>query len=262
MFKIVGVVAGFMVLGFLGAVIGFFIGAAIDRNIAYGAGAINPFSNAQRQAVFIETLFLLKGKLAKADGQISQAEVDHTEDVIRQLGMTAEHRKLAIDLFKQGAAPGYDHAPKLNDFLQACGHTHNLKQMLLVYLIVLALADGRIDAAEETLLAGLAQQLGYSREMFARLMEMVLGQSRFAGADGSQPVTASALEDAYKALGVSPDSTDQEIKRAYRKLMSQYHPDKLMGQGMPEDMIAVATQQAQEVQVAYDLITKSRQQHV
>jgi DnaJ like chaperone protein len=59
-------------------------------------------------------------------------------------------------------------------------------------------------------------------------------------------------------LGVSKESSDHEIKRAYRKLMSQYHPDKLMGQGVPEDMIKMATAQAQEIQTAYDLIKKSR----
>ena len=57
---------------------------------------------------------------------------------------------------------------------------------------------------------------------------------------------------------MSKDSTDAEVKRAYRKLMSQYHPDKLIGQGMPEDMIAMATEQSKEIQVAYDLIKKSR----
>ena len=60
-------------------------------------------------------------------------------------------------------------------------------------------------------------------------------------------------------MGITRDSTDHEIKRAYRKLMSQYHPDKLMGQGLPEDMIAVATEQAKEIQLAYDLITKHKQ---
>lgn len=260
MFKLVGTVIGFLLLGFLGAIIGFFVGGAIDRNIAYGAGAINPLSSARRQMVFIETLFILKGKLAKADGHISPAEIEHTEQIIRQLGMTAEHRKAAIELFKQGAAQDFDHGPQLRNFLQVCGHTHDLKQMLLVYLIVMALSDGRIDAAEEALLIDIAQQLGFSQEAFRHLMEMVLSQTHFSGASGSQAVSPSALEDAYKALGVSQESSDQEVKRAYRKLMSQYHPDKLMGQGLPEDMIAVATQQAQEVQVAYDLITKSRQQ--
>jgi DnaJ like chaperone protein len=75
---------------------------------------------------------------------------------------------------------------------------------------------------------------------------------------GQKVTTAVALGDAYKALGVTKDSTDAEIKRAYRKLMSQYHPDKLMGQGVPEDMIAMATEQAKEIQLAHDLIKKSR----
>jgi DnaJ like chaperone protein len=58
---------------------------------------------------------------------------------------------------------------------------------------------------------------------------------------------------------VSETLSDQEIKRAYRKLMSQYHPDKLIGQGLPEDMLEVATEQAKEIQVAYDLIKKHRE---
>ncbi|MDP1897796.1 MAG: DnaJ domain-containing protein, partial [Sulfurimicrobium sp.] len=92
---------------------------------------------------------------------------------------------------------------------------------------------------------------------FQHMLGMVLNQSHFAA---GQAVSETSLDDAYKALGVSKDSSDQEVKRAYRKLMSQYHPDKLMGQGLPEDMIAVATEQAKEVQLAYDLISKSRQQ--
>ncbi len=259
MFKLVGALLGFYLLGFLGAIIGFLAGSAIDRNIAYGTGAINPLSNALRQSVFIETLFVLKGKLAKADGHISQDEIDHAEQVIQQMGLTAEHRKVAIDLFKKGSAPDFDIGPQLIKFLQVCGNTNHLKQMLLVYLIVLALADGRIDTAEESLLADIARRLGYSQDAFRQLLEMVLNQSHFAGA-GSQATSPSSLEDAYKALGVTKESSDQEVKRAYRKLMSQHHPDKLTGQGLPKDMIDVATKQAQEIQVAYDLISKSRGQ--
>jgi DnaJ like chaperone protein len=92
------------------------------------------------------------------------------------------------------------------------------------------------------------------------MLEMVLNQAHFS--QGRQQYnrqnSASALEDAYKALGVTKSNSDKEIKRAYRKLMSQYHPDKLIGQGLPEDMIAQATEQAKEIQVAYDLIKKQR----
>jgi DnaJ like chaperone protein len=136
-----------------------------------------------------------------------------------------------------------------------CGHTRNLKEMLLIYLIVMALADGHFHPAEEELLTDIAGRLGYGREAFKRLMDMVLNQTHFGG---GQVSTEAALDDAYKALGVSRESSDAEVKRAYRKLMSQYHPDKLIGQGMPEDMIKMATEQAKDIQLAYDMVKKQR----
>jgi DnaJ like chaperone protein len=171
------------------------------------------------------------------------------------LGMSAEHRQQSIALFKKGAAADFDIKPTLNEFMKVCGHTNSLKQMLLVYLIVMALADGTLDQAEENLLKEIALHLGYNETLFKQIIAMVINQTHFAEGQAS---SAGSLEDAYKALGVTKENTDQEIKRAYRKLMSQYHPDKLMGQGVPEDMIKMATTQAQEVQIAYDLIKKNR----
>ena len=255
MFKFIGALLGFYFLGFFGALLGYIAGSVIDRYIAYGAGAVNPLTSANRQAVFIETVFVMMGKLAKADGRITQDEVSHVEGFIQKLGMTPEHRQQAISLFKEGAAPDFDYERKLQQFMVVCGHTNSLRQMLLVYLIVMAISDGRMDTAEEALLRNCALHLGYDEAGFRQLLDMVLNQAHFASGMVASP---TALEDAYKALGVTKESTDQEIKRAYRKLMSQYHPDKLMGQGVPQDMIKVATAQAQEVQVAYDLIKKSR----
>lgn len=218
-------------------------------------GGINPLSRGQRQSVFLDTVFILMGKLAKADGHISQGEIDHVEQFIQKLGMSAEHRQKSITLFGKGASPDFEIESSLNQFMIVCGQTHSLRQMLLVYLIVMALSDGGIHASEENLLRQIAGHLGYDPSAFQHLLDMILNQAHFAG---GQSNSANALEDAYKALGISKDSTDQEVKKAYRKLISQYHPDKLIGQGVPADMIAVATRQSQEVQVAYDLIEKSR----
>ena len=255
MFKLIGVIAGYYFFGFFGGLFGLIVGAFFDRMRAYGSGGMNPLRNALRQAVFLETVFISMGKLAKADGHVSQDEVAHVEQFMQKLGMTTEHRQQAIALFKRGADPVFDIEPTVKKFMAVCGHTKDLKQMLLVYLIVTALADGHFHPAEEALLADIAGHLGYNQAAFKHLMDMVLNQSHFAG---GQANTAAALDDAYKALGVTKDSTDQEIKRAYRKLISQYHPDKLIGQGMPEDMIAMATEQVKEIQLAYDLIKKSR----
>ena len=257
MFRIIGAVFGFFILGIFGAILGFIIGGIADRLRVYGPDGMNPFNASRRQSVFLETVFTLMGKLAKADGRISEKEISHVEAFMLKLGMSSEHRLKAIELFKQGSAPNFDIKSTIDQFMAMCGHVQSLKQMLLVYLIIMGLSDGQLDAAEERLLKDIALQLGYHDSAFQQLLDMVQNQSHFAS---GQAMPANALEDAYKALGVAKDSSDKEIKRAYRKLMSQYHPDKLMGQGVPEEMISVATEQAKEVQVAYDLIKKHRGQ--
>ncbi|MGJ8687769.1 MAG: DnaJ domain-containing protein, partial [Spongiibacteraceae bacterium] len=69
---------------------------------------------------------------------------------------------------------------------------------------------------------------------------------------------AQALQDAYKAIGVEETASDAELKKAYRRLMSEHHPDKLIAKGVPEDMIKMATEKSQEIQAAYEMIKKSR----
>ena len=251
--------AGILILGLFAAVIGLLYAAITGRRPSFSFTA-NPFKAKQRQAVFLETVFVLMGKLAKGDGHISQIEIDHVEAFIKKMGMSAEHRQEAIRQFKRGSEAEFDISPTIQNFMQHCGQSLNLRQVLLVYLTVMALADGKLDPAEQTILQQVANQLGYSTAEFNRILDMVLGQAHFSDQQGrsQQRSTASDMADAYKALGVTADNSNQEIKRAYRKLMSQYHPDKLTGQGVPEDMIAVATEQAKEIQVAYDLIKKQR----
>ncbi len=258
MFKYILAALGFYLWGIFGAILGYFIGGSFDRARALGLGAVNPLGNAQRQAIFLETTFVLMGKLAKADGRISQEEIDHVEDFIQKMGMTPLHRQQAIEQFKRGAAADFDIEPVLKQFMSSCGQTLHLKQVMMMYLIVMAAADGLVDDTEQDFLRTIASRLGYQDYEFQQMLEMVLNQSHFRQG-GSQATSSSALADAYKALGVSDTDSDAVIKRAYRKLMSQYHPDKLMGQGVPEDMLAVATEQAKEIQIAYDLIKKHRE---
>lgn len=255
MFKYILAFAGFYFSGFILAFLGYFIGGIIDRAQSLGFGAINPLGNGQRKAVFLETTFLLMGKLAKVDGHISKDEINHVEDFIQKMGMSTEHRQQAISQFKLGSAADFNFDATMNAFMEQCGQTLHLKQVLLMYLIVMAAADGKVDNAEQIFLKQVANRLGYSDIEFQQMLDMVLNQSHFGQGNTT---SASSLDDAYKALGVTADQSDQEIKRAYRKLMSQYHPDKLIGQGLPEDMIKVATEQAKEIQVAYDLIKKQR----
>ena len=270
MLKILGLIFGLFVIFFvtLAGAAGLIIAKLLNAARVALGGESTQQKSARRQAVFLETVFVLMGKLAKADGRVSEAEVAHVEEFIRKMGMSSEHRREAIQQFKRGAAPDFDMSATLAQFQHHCAGRFNLSQTLLVYLIVMALADGNLKSVERGILEQIASQLGFNQNTFNHLLNMVLSQAQFSrqsssgyyqhsGNAGTQ-TSASSLTEAYRALGVQASATNQEVKRAYRKLMSQYHPDKLMGQGVPEDMIAVATEQAKEIQLAYDLIKKHR----
>ncbi len=269
--KLLGGFFGLIFFGLPGAIIGWIGGWAAGTFLNYGPRGFAPGAQQaiqqERQAVFIETLFLLMGKLAKADDHVSQSEIDHIEQFMSQLGMTSEHRKQAIGFFQQGVKADFDSAPAMAHFRQVCGSSLQMKHLLLTYLVGVALADGELHHAEKTLLVKIAESLGYSQGAFEQLLAMIQGQNRFggqgyqqqSGQQGSAPHRATnTLKDAYQALGVTAQNSDKEIKRAYRKLISQYHPDKLIGQGVPEDMIKKATERSKEIHAAYELIEKHR----
>lgn len=275
----------FALLGFylfrsgFAALIGFFLGSFISLKMSGGlAGKLNGFGNiggisglkSERQRVFFQTVFSLMGKLAKVDGRVSEEEITHVEKFMTQLGMTSEHRQQAINHFKDGSAEDYPIDPILQEFNSVAARSANLKQLVLVYLIGVAMADGSMHPNETALLNEIAQKLGFSAQALEQLLAMLQGQDQFYGgsyqrgqqqdggyASGGRS-SQSSVQAAYQALGVKKSDSDASIKKAYRRLVREFHPDKLMGQGVPEDMIKVATERSQEIQVAYDLVKKSR----
>lgn len=263
--KLLGGVIGFVLLNIPGAILGVFLGHLFDKGAALNASRVSPADREAIKESFFETTFTLLGYLAKADGRVSEAEVAGTEQLMGQMRLDAEQRKAAIGLFKAGSAKGFSPDQVLSQFRARCGRNHNLVQMLLTYLVNLALVDGQFDAAEERVLREVAAALGVNGFAFEQLLRMIKAQNSFAGGghysggySGAQQSTADELSRAYDALGVQASASDAEVKRAYRKLMSQYHPDKLAGQGLPEDAVNAATERSKEIQVAYDLIKKSR----
>jgi DnaJ like chaperone protein len=139
-----------------------------------------------------------------------------------------------------------------------CGHQKQLQHTLMLFLVSLALADQRLDAAERDALTRIGGYLGIGAAQLEQLLHMAQAQAHFHGHSGGTAEPGTRLEDAYAALGVGRDVSDRDLKRAYRRLMSENHPDKLIARGVPGDMVKLATERSQEIQSAYEMIRKHR----
>ncbi len=258
--RILCTLLGYNMLGPVGAVIGFVVGYFFDKALTNFQSNFDPARRMQVEQALFTSVFQLMGYMAKSDGRVSEDEIEVAETMMQRMRLSDEMRLKAIELFKRGADPDFDIDATLNDFMAVCSPYPDIKQLMLVYLITMAMSDGALHGAEESILRRVSVHLGYSESVYEHILRMAQAQGYFHHQDSQAAASSSdSLQTAYDALGVDPSISDADLKRAYRKLMSQYHPDKLAGQGVPEEMIKVATERSQEIQAAYALIRKYRQ---
>ena len=256
--KLIGGLIGLLVGGVIGLLLGLAVGHAFDSGLVKTLKFASPENIQRIKTSFFETTFLLSGYIAKADGQVSRQEIEHTEQVFTQMGLSDEQRGRAIELFRQGSSADFQLDATLAAFVETCGTQRQLQQTLLLFLISLAMADHSMEPAEHSALVRVATGLGMPAGALEQLVRMATAQEHFHGQDGFSAQPGTSIGDAYSALGVSSDVSEKDLKRAYRKLMSEHHPDKLIAQGVPEDMIKLATERSQEISAAYEMIRKDR----
>lgn len=257
--KCLGAGLGYMAAGPIGLLVGLLVGHFFDRGLGQAMNFDFAGEQQARQQQFFNTVFAVLGHLAKADGQVSEQEVALTEDIFRHLGLDADQRREAIARFKQGSDSQYQLEADIGPFLELTRSQPQARVMLLEFLIALALADGELHQQEMRVLQDVGRYCGLSEAKLEQLIRMVQAQHRFSEESGdSASGTGTRLNAAYQALGVSESDSTADIRKAYRKLMSEHHPDKLAARGVPETMMKVATEKSQEIQAAWETIKKHR----
>ena len=246
---LIGLISG----GFKGLV----LGAAIGYAAAWGLKKIVLGTLRVAQSQLLESTFSIMGALCKTDGVVSRAEINVVEQIFTMLRLNREQRDFGKAAFNRGKQADFDLDAAVDKFATVTRGRGPLLQLFLQLQCMAVAADGKVDPAEHAMLVRVATRLGL-QERDVQQLEALLRAATSGSASGGMYDVRSRLDDAYAALGVAADASDAEVKRAYRKLISANHPDKLAAKGLPESMRPVAEERSRELNKAYDLIKESR----
>ncbi|NMH64869.1 co-chaperone DjlA [Shewanella salipaludis] len=249
--KVFGFIIGFMFGRIFGAILGLWLGHMYDRRQPLAAG----LHGGSRQALFFNTTFAVMGHVAKASGQVTQTDIRIATLLMDQMQLSGDARRDAQQAFRQGKEADFDIHASLSALRRLTLGRPELIQMFIEIQIQTALSDGELDAKEHGILLVIAQELGLGRAQLDAMLKRWQAEYRFHQAPGTN---RTSITDAYHLLGLASSATDQEVKRAYRKLMNEHHPDKLIAKGLPAEMMALAKAKAQDIQAAYDRVKTER----
>lgn len=255
--KILGGTFGMMIGGPIGALLGAVLGHNFDKGLSAADKQTGFGRQEKAQTLFYTATFSVMGHICKADGQVTEDEITLAKNVMQQMDMNAEQRKAAIELFNEGKKPSFPINDVIQQFRQEIGFRPNLLRMFIEIQIMAAYADGVMHTAERKVLLNICQILRISQHEFEHLCAMIggmhSGSSAKASSDG-----APSLKQAYEVLDIEESASPAEIKKAYRRLLSQHHPDKLVAKGLPEEMMKIAADRTHEIRKAYEVIKKAK----
>ena len=274
--RILGTIFGFMFARIPGAILGYIVGHFFDKGYSQDFNQMGGFSRFfasqdefKQQAIFFHTLFSVMGHIAKADGKVSDAEIRMASSLMDQMGLQGDTRREAQEAFREGKSSDFPLKQVILEFKASCHGRRDILQVYLEILIQAAYIDGKLDRAEQQILENVAHYMGFKDNELLYLLSVFEAEIRFRagqrhrhqGNSRQQSSNYSAqqsLNDAYKILGVSESDDDKSIKRAYRKLMSENHPDKLVSKGLPKQALELAKNKTQDIQAAYELVKEKR----
>lgn len=250
--KSIGGLIGAVIAGPVGSLLGALVGHQWDQKGSAGRG--RP-SVREISRLFFEVTFEVMGQVAKVDGRVSEDEVRVARRIMRGMQLTDAQVQSAIEYFTRGKRRDYPLAKRLAVLAGQIGGRTDLARAFVQIQLQSAVGAGEVGADKRQVLWRVASALGVSRAELAQIEALVRGFERGGTA---QPTPAESLAAAYRVLGVAPEANNEQVKTAYRRLMSQHHPDKLVARGLPESMSGVAEQKTHEVRTAYERVKTQR----
>ncbi|MFO1392909.1 MAG: co-chaperone DjlA [Steroidobacteraceae bacterium] len=259
--KLIGAVLGWIIgRGLFGAIVGLVIGHQFDRR-AKAVGPAPGSAPGEFASTFFRATFQVMGHVAKADGRVTAQEIEAARAVMRHYSLSPAEVRLAIDLFTAGKRADFPLESVLRELRIAAGRRGDLMRVFVQIQLEAAMHGDGLNPASRAVFARICGALGVSAAEFAALEAMLRMSGAYAGPGGpsqSARTSPSRLDDAYQVLGVRREASDRDVKLAYRRLMSQNHPDKLVANGLPQSMIEAAHERTRRILAAYEAVRESR----
>jgi len=244
--KLIGGALG-LALGPWGAALGVALGHQYDMNVA------RQRARPTGEQFFLST-FRLMGHVAKADGRVSEREIAAARTVMQNLRLNPAQVRLAIAEFTRGKQPEFSLDAEMAALRAACRDSPAMLRVFIEIQLRFALVGSDMTPAARVRVARAASLLGIEEALLAR-MEAAL---RGGGMPGTAADHAARTAAAYRTLEVDPAVGNEDLTRAYRRLMSRHHPDKLKANGLPDSMLEHAKQRTQAIREAYELLRDQR----
>ena len=196
----------------------------------------------QTQAAYFITIFSILGKFAKIDGVITKDEIAVTQNFIDSLPIRNEEKQFAKRVFREAKDSRYTIEDFAVQFYQFNRQRPEIIHSFFDLLFQVALADGVLHPAEEAALKRTKEIFHLSDQQFNNIKSGYFDD----------------VDKSYKILNCTPESSDQEIKSNYKKLVKDFHPDRIVSKGLPEEFTEFATKRFREIQEAYEKIRRER----
>jgi DnaJ like chaperone protein len=234
--KWIGGGLGFVMGGPLGAVLGFLVGSMVDNTTVQTSRYITP-GQSTAQGDFGMSLLVLVAAMMKADGKVVKSELDYVKQFfVRQFGQSSAREALLMlkDIMKKDI-PVRDVCNQISNNMD-----YSSRLQLVHLLFNISIADGAINASEIEAVEKMSGYLGIATSDYVSIRNMFVPET----------------DSSYKILEIEPVATDEEVKKAYRRMAMKYHPDKVSHLG--EEFRKTADEKFKKVNEAYEKIKKER----